>query len=342
VWSIQGQSGPDQQTPDLSSVVQEVVNRPGWSAGNPLSIMITGTGERVAHSFDTNAGAPATLHLSYVEVGQSRPVVDAGPDQLVAIDEVAVLDGTVSDDGLPGGGLTTQWSVISGPGSVTFADAAAVDTTATFSAVGSYALRLTADDGQLSAADELMVQVTSANGQIVLEVQVANGFDDAEESATGDVAATSSDLEMVEEATTQTVGVRFNGVTVPAGAQIIQAWIQFTADEVDAVPTSLAIRAQATDDAPIIQQVLNDLSSRTLTSASTGWDPPAWNTQGESAAAQRTADLATVVQEVVDRPGWADGNSVLFVVTGSGKRVAESYNGAPASAAVLHLEYTLP
>ncbi|MDH4309996.1 MAG: PKD domain-containing protein, partial [Acidimicrobiia bacterium] len=342
VWTTPGEAGVDQQTPDISVVIQDVINRPGWTSGNALSIIITGTGERVAHSFDSNAGPPATLHLTYVEVGQERPMVNAGPDQIISITETVTLDATVTDDGLPGGGVTTLWDVVSGPGVVTFDDASSVDTTATFSAVGTYLLRLTADDGQLSASDEAEITVTTQGGGVVLEVQVAGGAEDGEESATGDVSTTSSDLELVQEATTQVVGIRFNGLGIPAGSQITSAWIQFTADEVDAEPTTLSIRAQAADTAPVIQQVLFDITSRLLTSAETTWVPPAWNLQGESSTAQRTSDVSAVLQEVIDRQGWTEGNAVMFIISGSGKRVAESHNGSPAGAAILHVEYLAP
>jgi len=42
----------------------------------------------------------------------------------------------------------------------------------------------------------------------------------------------------------------------------------------------------------------------------------------------------------VGRSGWVSGNSVVLIITGSGKRVAEAYDGAPAAAPVLHVEYT--
>ena len=89
------------------------------------------------------------------------PTVAAGPDQSITLPNAATLDGTVSDDGLPNppGVVTTTWSQISGPGTVTFGDATAVDTTASFSVDGTYVLRLTADDGLLTAFDELTVTV---------------------------------------------------------------------------------------------------------------------------------------------------------------------------------------
>lgn len=87
------------------------------------------------------------------------PTVNAGPDQVVNLPAPASLDGTVNDDGLPNppAAVSAAWSQASGPGTVAFDNAAAVDTTASFSAPGTYELRLTANDTQLSASDTVTV-----------------------------------------------------------------------------------------------------------------------------------------------------------------------------------------
>src|SRR4051794_24916254 len=88
------------------------------------------------------------------------PVVNAGPDQTVNYPSTVSLNGTVTDDDLPNGTLTTTWSKVSGPGNVTFANAAAKATTATFSAAGVYVVRLTGSDGALSASDDATITLT--------------------------------------------------------------------------------------------------------------------------------------------------------------------------------------
>jgi fibro-slime domain-containing protein/RHS repeat-associated protein len=91
------------------------------------------------------------------------PVVSAGADQTVTLPGTAPLNGSVGDDGLPAGAaLSSTWSVLSGPGTVTFGDTAAPVTTAAFSTPGTYVLRLTASDSQLSASDDLAVNVNPA------------------------------------------------------------------------------------------------------------------------------------------------------------------------------------
>ncbi|MEZ4621627.1 MAG: hypothetical protein R2867_39845 [Caldilineaceae bacterium] len=75
------------------------------------------------------------------------------------------LNGTATDSGLPTpANLVTTWSVVSGPGTVSFGDAQALQTSATFSDSGTYTLRLTADDNALTATDDLVIAVGTAGG----------------------------------------------------------------------------------------------------------------------------------------------------------------------------------
>ncbi len=95
--------------------------------------------------------------------GNEAPVVDAGPDMSVSEADPASLIGVVDDDGLPGPALTLGWTTSSGPGDVTFDDAAAAVATASFSATGTYVLELTANDGELTTSDTVNVTVDSGS-----------------------------------------------------------------------------------------------------------------------------------------------------------------------------------
>src|SRR5207247_3839697 len=91
------------------------------------------------------------------------PVVNAGPDQTITLPSSANLSGTATDDALPiGSTLTTTWSKVSGPGTVTFGNVSARSTTASFSASGSYVHRLTASDSALTATDDVAIVVNPA------------------------------------------------------------------------------------------------------------------------------------------------------------------------------------
>lgn len=89
------------------------------------------------------------------------PIVEAGIDRVLVMPGRTYLSGIIRDDRKSNPTPAARWSRDSGPGEVSFQDAAAPVTTATFSAPGDYILRLTADDGQLSASSTLAVKVTS-------------------------------------------------------------------------------------------------------------------------------------------------------------------------------------
>jgi DUF1680 family protein len=86
------------------------------------------------------------------------PVVKAGARRVVVLPGKTYLSGAVRSVGKAGGKVVTSWSRESGPGRVTFADATAPVTAASFSAPGEYVLRLTATAGRLSASDALHVR----------------------------------------------------------------------------------------------------------------------------------------------------------------------------------------
>jgi myo-inositol-hexaphosphate 3-phosphohydrolase len=119
-------------------------------------------------AIDTALGNVLTLDTSWdprlVGAGpipNQAPQVNAGADLSIGFGASATLSGTVSDGGKPSSAaLSSSWSVVSGPGSVQFSDSSLVTTTATFSALGAYVLRLSASDGELSGSDDVTVQVS--------------------------------------------------------------------------------------------------------------------------------------------------------------------------------------
>jgi PKD repeat protein len=89
-------------------------------------------------------------------------MVYAGADMTVNVGESVFLPGSVEDD-QPRTELTVQWELVSGPGSVNFANAAEVNTTAVFPQSGLYTLKLTVSDGAEGheRSDTVVVTVTS-------------------------------------------------------------------------------------------------------------------------------------------------------------------------------------
>jgi len=126
--------------------------------------------------WDGMAAANGRLYLSLKNgtvlcfIGTNYPPrVNAGDNQRIYPMATAILDATITDDGLPKVdpcdpssapiGLTTNWTEFDGPGEVTFTDPCAIDTTASFSQWGQYTLRLTAFDGSSSNYDDIDISV---------------------------------------------------------------------------------------------------------------------------------------------------------------------------------------
>jgi hypothetical protein len=63
--------------------------------------------------------------------------------------------------------------------------------------------------------------------------------------------------------------------------------------------------------------------------------------EGEQSEKQRTPNLSSLIQEVVAQPDWQEGNAPVFIISGSGRRAAESYEGGgdQQNAPMLYVEY---
>lgn len=287
--------------------------------------------------------APTPLQPGY----NIPPVVNAGPDQAVVLPNHIQLSGSFTDDGQPNppGTVTTYWTQLSGPGTATFSNANALVTTVSFSLPGTYILRLNAHDGEGMGSDNLTVVVTGHSNVTAFDLRIANGEDDAEENTKTTVTLNSGDLDLTVDGggTTsvinQWVGLRFPMLPVPPGAVIVNAHLQFTTDEAHGDSTQLTIQGEATDNAAAFVNEKKNLSKRDRTTASVTWIPPAWTTIGEAGPNQRTPNLAAVLQELINRPGWANGNAAVLLIGGSGQRVARAFEDKVIHAPLLHIEY---
>ncbi|MBK8039286.1 MAG: tandem-95 repeat protein [Verrucomicrobiaceae bacterium] len=93
----------------------------------------------------------------------SAPIVDAGYDLDVPLTGTPLaLKATASDDGNGSGApLACSWTMVSGPGVVTMGSPNAFENVVSFDATGTYVLRATVADGQLTASDTISVRVGS-------------------------------------------------------------------------------------------------------------------------------------------------------------------------------------
>ncbi len=359
-WDQIGEAGLDQRTPNLAPIVQEIVDRSGWSDNNGLVLMLTGSGERAAVSYNGNASSAPVLHVEYTTGDDTPPdPVNIPP---VADDDTATVaeDGQVTlnvlaNDSDADGDAVTVTNVdtagtkgvvsLRADGTIGYDPSGQFDSlNAGETAVDTFAYTISDGNGGTDTATAT-VTVTGVDdsdpaAKVVVEVRVAGSSDDAEERPGGAMYVDSSDLELVYDKGDQAVGMRLSNLGIPQGATITNAYLQFQVDEPGATATSLTIRGEDTDDAATFSMADANITSRTATSASVSWAPPAWNSVGEAGTDQRTPNLASIIQEIVGRPGWSGNNSLVLLISGSGERVAESYDGKASAAPLLHVEYT--
>lgn len=159
-WNTTFERGPLQESPNLGAIVSELVTRPDWQSGNAMSFIITGTGVRVVSAYDDGADRAATLYVLYDDCPSSPcnqpPEVEAGPDLAAVLPNAIQPLASVTDDG----SYTATWEQVSGPGTLSFSPATAVNTTVTASSMGYYVVRLTADDGEFQRYDEVSLTWT--------------------------------------------------------------------------------------------------------------------------------------------------------------------------------------
>ncbi len=140
-------------------------------------------------------------------------------------------------------------------------------------------------------------------------------------------------------------GYRFTGLAIPDNAVILNASIQFTAESTGTSGSpSSRIVGEAADNAPTFAEATNNITDRTTTGASVIWNIPSWPTAPASGPAQQTPDISAIIQEIVDRPTWTSGNALVLIFEPNGgddKRLAWTYDGSAADAAILSVEYVV-
>ncbi len=190
-------------------------------------------------------------------------------------------------------------------------------------------------------------------GDNVIEQRISAGTDDAEEALTPGYNNWnySSDLELVHDRIdnggSQLVGMTFRDITIMPGEVISNAYIEFVCDEIinGTADAYFLIWGHLTPNsegfvAPFV------ISNRPKTQAKVPWQPDPWNAGGQKI---QTVNIARILQELIDQPGWAAGNAVEIIIGAdpdkpafTGVRCAESYEGSASDAPLLHIEIGVP
>jgi hypothetical protein len=213
---------------------------------------------------------------------------------------------------------------------------------------GTYLLTAVATDnlGATATSPVVLIAINPVQASFVFTGQIASGNDDVEESAKGSVVLGGDDIELcydTKSTGSQVVGLRFNGISIPQGATITKAYLQYTVDEVTSTSCNLTLKGEGSDNSAAFITSTKNVSSRVKTAASVNWIPATWTAIDLAGAAQQSPDIKSIVQEIVNRTGWVSGNSLAFIITGTttGKRTAVAFETSSDKAAKLQIEYTL-
>jgi len=159
----------------------------------------------------------------------------------------------------------------------------------------------------------------------------------------------------------QGTGERYLNITIPPGSTINAAYIQFRCNPTypkSGTTVNCRIIGDDEDDAATFSDLANYQSRRGTsvgganndkrTTAYVDWDNlAAWSVGND----YQSPDIKTVIQEIIDRPGWQSGNAIALFWDdhddrsshGSDiRRAAVSYDKDTATAPLLHIEYTEP
>jgi hypothetical protein len=287
-WIVKGEQGPAQRTPDISDIIQEIVDQPDWASCNSLVLILEqgysryiSTGVRCAESFDGKAEAAPLLHIEHAyEETTLPPRPEPAPPPEPEPTPPPEPEPTPPPEPEPTPPEHGDW-----------------------------------DAGKMESL-------------------------------------TSSDLEIPYEDTgmgeIQIIGLRYTNVTIPKGATITSASVQFQVDEDKdgTLPVNLVIEGDLSADAAAFANVAYSVTSRPRTTALVQWSVPNWITVGDRGPDQATPDISAVIQEIVNQDGWASGNALALIISddpanpSQGIRCAEA--GPGDDAALLRIEYVAP
>ncbi len=176
-------------------------------------------------------------------------------------------------------------------------------------------------------------------------VQISAGDDDVNESS-GQFELNQQTIWIgnAEESTEQYLGLRFRRVNIPNASVIHSAHLEVYPIADAWIPLSYDLYAEAADNsAPFTDDNLP--SQRELTSANVVhssnvlWPGKVW---------YPLDDIADMLQEVIDRPGWQSGNSLTIIALGTeeggafGRKFFTAFEGGSAYAVRLVIDVTAP
>ena len=350
-WNWQaGDSGPAgafHASPDLSAVVQEVIDRPDWLIDNSLAILYSGdkTAGQDVQFFACDSPCSVRAARLQITCGFRTPaILPPTVNQAVPVAQDAVTETpfntaatvtlSAADDGLPNppGRLTyvitslpghgtledSQGRPITGPVLPGFSNQVVYRPATGFMGPDSFTFYV--DDGAVPAArgeSNLATIRVMVRPPLTRKLNCSSYVKASEDDAFATRQDTANNCTQPTLLVgLNTSGMRFTDINIPPGSKILSARLTVRLN-IPWLPQGVAgvVQAQATGNAVSFSKTNRLVTALPLTDAFVDWIwlPGRYEGQWSSLTSRSSPDLSQVVQEIVDRPDWAGGNAIAMI-----------------------------
>jgi len=249
----------------------------------------------------------------------------------------ATADGTATAPGdyaAASGTLTFAPGVTTQPVAVSIAPDALAESTETFTVVLSNPTNATIADGTGVAT------IDDDSGLVTTTFPIASGADDVNEDGTSfDPGGSSLWLGTGSSATASYTGLRFAGVSIPAGATIASAHLEMNAAATQWNGIGFEFAAEAAGDSAVFSSASRPsqrtlLAPRVSHSSNAQWIADTW---------YPLEDITPLVQAAVNQGAWSAGHALTLILHGTGgawgRKFAHGFEAGAAQAPRLVVTY---
>ena len=356
-WTWQaGQTWPAQtysSSPDIRPVIQEIVNRSDWSISNDIVILYAGGAQNTQDLHFYACDKPystraARLQITYgVKPGEEfcvpakshPPIAEDVNATTVSTDPVRIKL-KARDDSLPDVPGRLAYAIVSLPGHGTLqylgggqitgpAVLPGFDHRLVYRAQkgfeGEDSFTFNADDGGTapmggkSNTATVKVKVTLRQTTVSYSVKVS------EDDAFGRPTLLWNDVYgSLLKVGVNTSAMRFVGVKIPKGSKIIKAELKIgTAKDLYIAKLEDCfegvLQAEATGNAANFSSLDRLVHALPRTGASVAWSLGL----GSYGNRLSSPDISAIVQEIIDRPDWSEGNAIAIIFSSTGTRAKD-------------------
>ena len=371
--NVQWTSGTRYSLENIAALVQAVINQPGWTPGQALSVIARGTSgawarkfvassesgaaskPRLVVTYTASGGAPLLPVLSLSDASVTEGHSGAAPATFTVTLSSASLVPVLVDYATSNGAAAAPGDYTATAGTLTFTPGAtsltlqvpisgdtAVEADETFTVALSGAVGATIADA--TGLGTIVNDDTAGGGTpVTATYTLSGGANDVNESGTTFTPSnTGVWIGNASAATASFLGLRFTGVTIPVGATISDAHLELTSSSTQSNALAFEMAAEAAVNSAVFSTTSRP-SQRTLLAPRVQHSS---NVQWTAGTRYSLENIATVIQAVINQPGRASGQAVSVIVRGTAAAVARKFIGSAETGSTvaprLVVTYTVP